>query len=158
MCLLASPLSSTRHFISHMWHAQWAFASLLPKSPLVLKMSDSKLHLHLETLKLFDPPCPLGFCSGIGNSSDVHRLKPRQWLISLPTNIRCNYGCVDFQILALQNSVPIEERGVSIRPSENRRRAEPSSSDKIWSCQSAQATSAFVRKCPFFRFHLSSSI
>jgi hypothetical protein len=38
-----------------------------------------------------------------------------------------------------------------LAPSENRRRAEPSPSDEIWSGQSAQPTSAFVGKLPFFK-------
>ena len=43
-------------------------------------------------------------------------------------------------------------------PSENRRRAKPRSSDKIWFGQSAQLSSAFVGKLPFFRCILSSSV
>ena len=39
----------------------------------------------------------------------------------------------------------------NVKPSENWRRAELSSPDEIWLCQSAQATLAFVRKLPFFR-------
>jgi len=35
---------------------------LLPKLLLMLKKSDGRLHLNLETLKLFYPPCLLSFC------------------------------------------------------------------------------------------------
>ena len=45
-----------------------------------------------------------------------------------------------------------------LTPSENRRRAKPRSSDKIWFGQSAQLSSAFVGKLPFFRCILSSSV
>jgi len=121
---------------------------LFPKLLLVLKKSESRLHLNLETLELFNPPCLLGFrpqpmysincakficsasirarmklnvptvihpCSDIGISLDVHRPKPRQRFVPLPTNIRCNYRRIYSQILALQDFVPIKERGLGTK-------------------------------------------
>jgi hypothetical protein len=49
------------------------------------------------------------------------------------------------------NTTDLRRGEKELRPSENRRRAEPSPSDEIWSGQSAQPTSAFVGKLPFFR-------